>query len=534
MNYIDLPHQHVLSESLFSKLNTAITHQSSVCSNEFLLEQLSQSKTTTNVLMTLGQASKQPLLNLIKATEHIQLFVKKALPQVILSKNEAWLLPTTSDVNNINWALKLTENQRCSIENYQNELLSTCYWNLNKRVKLKSISSTVLFANKMELEVNYEDEMYISLNNTECKSFDDFENKSAHMIAEELEFTKFNDRNLAKNIHYSITISPPYLASNAKEDPLHQHWLALQQHWNDEVERLERKQFQIEKSKDTVSDNVKRFMSNFLTGQLNKKRTQTRELDKLKTVTLSKLSLQARSKAEKDINELILSLSLSMDKVVEATDIAEQELKWDKENSRLTQILDSSTKNSAQAERELEQFKLKSVDETKENNIALSNNWQHWLVEFCKTDFVNKVAEYPLKKINEFGAENTNNLEAYLHVQFNDMPNEQLIVGWNTLIDTYKWNSILKEELPQTADDIRVWLDSHAKSATKKLKQSIKNLIDADVKNKKQVRSEERKRVESATVAFKQMFSAYEQKVNGLNREHKSLMNNVEQLNNKK
>lgn len=60
----------------------------------------------------------------------------------------------------------------------------------------------------MELEVNYEDEMYISLNNTECKSFDDFENKSAHMIAEELDFTKFNDRNLAKKIHYSITISP--------------------------------------------------------------------------------------------------------------------------------------------------------------------------------------------------------------------------------------------------------------------------------------------------------------------------------------
>ncbi|OCH25833.1 hypothetical protein [Aliivibrio sp. 1S128] len=534
VNYIDLPHQHVLSESLFSKLNTAITHQSSVCSNEFLLEQLSQSKTTTNVLMTLGQSSKQPLLNLINATDHIQLFEKKALPQVILSKNEAWLLPTTSDVNSVNWALKLTENQRCSIENYQNELLSTCYWNLNKRVKLKSISSTVLFANQMELEVNYEDEMYISLNNTECKSFDDFENKSAHMIAEELNFTKFNDRNLAKKIHYSITISPPYLASNAKEDPLHQHWLALQQHWNDEVERLERKQFQIEKSKDTVSDNVKRFMSNFLTGQLNKKRTQTRELDKLKTVTLSKLSLQARSKAEKDINELILSLSLSMDKVVEATDIAEQELKWDRENSRLTQILDSSTKNSAQAERELEQFKLKSVDETKENNIELSNNWQHWLVEFCKTDFVNKVAEYPLKRINEFGAENTNNLKAYLHVQFNDMPNEQLIMGWNALIDTYKQNPILEKELPQTADDIRVWLNSHAKSTTKKLKQTIKNLIDADVKNNKQVLTEERKRVEFATVAFKQMFSAYEQKVNGLNREHKSLMNNVEQLNNKK
>lgn len=77
VNYIDLPHQHVLSESLFSKLNTAITHQSSVCSNEFLLEQLSQSKTTTNVLMTLGQSSKQPLLNLINATDHIQLFEKR-------------------------------------------------------------------------------------------------------------------------------------------------------------------------------------------------------------------------------------------------------------------------------------------------------------------------------------------------------------------------------------------------------------------------------------------------------------------------
>jgi len=534
VNYIDLPHQHVLAESLFHHLNTAITHQSSVISNELLLDKLSQNKTATNVLITLGQAANQPLSNLINASEHIQLFDTETLPQIILSKDEAWLLPIKSDVNSVNWALKLTENQRCSIENYQNELFSTGYWDLNKKVKLKGISSTVLFANKMEQEVNYEDEMYISLNNTECKSFDDFENKPALLIAHELNLTNFNNQNLAKNIHFSITISPPYLANNAKEDPLHQHWRDLQQCWVDEVDRLEHRQAQIEKSKESISANVKSFMGRFLTGQSNTMRTQIKLLGKLKIMTLSKLSLHERSKAEEDINQLISSLSSSMDKVVEATDIAEQELKWDKESSRLTQILDSLTKNSAQAERELEQFKLKSVDETKENNIALSNNWQHWLVEFCKTDFVDNVAEYSIQMINEFRAENTNNLKEYLRVQLNDMPNEQLIMGWNTLINTYKQNPHLEKELPQTADDIRVWLNTHAKSATKKLKQTIKNLIDADVKNNKQVLSEERKRVESATVAFKKMFSGYEQKENGLNREHKSLTNKVEQLKNKK
>lgn len=532
VNYIDLPHQHVLSESLFNHLNTAITYQSSVISNGLLLEQLSQNKTATNVLMTLAQAAKQPLLNLINATDHIQLFETKALPQVILSKDEAWLLPTTSDVNSVNWALKLTNNQRCSVENYQNELFNTGYWDLNKQIKLKDISSTVRFVDKIDHEINYENEMHVSLNNTECKSFTDFEDKSALKIADELNLTKFNDENLAKNIHYSMTISPPYLTNNAKEDPLHQHWRDLQQHWVDEVELLDRKQTQIEKSKDTVSDNVKRFMNNFLTGQLNKKRTQTRELDKLKTINLSNLSLHERSKAEEDINELILSLSSSMDKVAEATDIAEQELKWDRENSRLTQILNAAIKNSSQVINELEQFKLKSVEETKENNIALSNNWQHWLVEFCKTDFVDSVAEYPIRMINEFRAEN-NNLKEYLRIQLNDMPNEQLIMGWNKLINTYKQNPLLENELPKTADDIRVWLNAHAEMATKKLKKAIKNLIDADVTNNKKILSEGTKHVESATVAFKKMFFAYEQKDNGLNREHKSLTNKVAEFKSK-
>ncbi|MGR6837728.1 hypothetical protein ACU5DF_00950 [Aliivibrio wodanis] len=531
VNYIDLPHKHVLPKSLFNHLDTAIDQKISIITNGLLLDELTQKKTATNVLMTLGQASSRPLINLINATEHIQLFETKTLPQILLVEDEAWLLPTTSDVNSVNWALKLTNNQRCSVENYQNELFSTSYWDLNKQVKLKDISSKVLFVDKMDQKINYENEMNISLNNIECKSFTDFEDKSAHKIAEELNLTKFNDKNLAKNIHYSITISPPYLASNAKDDPLHQHWLDLQQHWVDEIELLEHKQTQIEKSKDTVSDNVKRFMSNFLTGQLNTKRTQTRELDKLKTITLSKLSLQERSKAEEDINKLTLSLSSSMDKVAEATDIAEQELKWDKESVRLTQILEAAIKNSSQAESELEQFKLRSVNDTKENNTALSKNWQDWLVKFCKTDFVDKVAEYPIKMINRWKTENTNNLKDFLRIQINNTPNEQLITGWNTLIDTYKENNLLLgKELPQTTDDIRLWLNEHAKDATSKLKKAIKKLIDTDVKNTKQTLSEETKYVESATVAFKQMFSAYEQKENSLNRENKSLTNKVDLL----
>jgi len=534
INYIDLPHQHVLSESLFSNLNTAITHQNSVISNELLLEQLSQNKTATNVLMTLGQAVNQPLLNLINATDHIQLFDTKTLPQVILSKDEAWLLPKISDVNSVNWALKLTNNQRCSVENYQHELFTTGYWGLNRQIKLKDISSTVRFVDKIDHEINYKNEMKIALNNTECKNFDEFENKPAMLIANELNLTKFNTKNLAKTIHYSMTISPPYLANNAKDDPLHQYWHQLQQRWVDEVERLEHRQAKIEKSKESISANVKNFMGRFLAGQSNTIRTQTKLLDKLKIMTLSNLSLHERSKAEEDINKLISSLSSSMDKVVEATDIAEQELKWDKENSRLTQIMDSSTKNSAQAEKELEQFNLKSVNETKENDIALSNNWQDWLVKFCKTDFVDNVAEYPIKMIHKFRAEIANNLQDYLRIQLNDMPNEQLITDWNTLLNTYKQNPLLANELPQTADDIRVWLNEHVNDATSKLKKAIKKLIESNEKNNKQVVAETKKHIESATVAFKKMFSEYEQKKNGLNREHKSLTNKVEQLNSKK
>ena len=385
---IDTVHKHIMPENLVSHLKNSMTkdgvYSFNLKNNKApmlwqLLDTQIMDFENHELLLSLEQMQSAIAEQLISQAGQIKLFDQPLLPQILFAEKDSWLLPLNIDKKAVNWALKLTENQKQSLENYQFTLQNSLHWKLYRQLEVRDIQSPLRFSDNIENAIECKKLIHRDLGNIECNNYDDFEHKKAEDIVAEKGLINFNRNLLSQNTLFKVTINPPLLPKNASLDSLHKQWQTVQNKWLAELENLKFRQANIEKSKEGLAESIKRYMVSFLKEHINKKTIFEKKLNELTAVDLPKLSPFSRQKMLTSVNELAKKLAESKENLAEEKDKVEQIKKWEEREAKLDSEFISLEQKYKQACSAQENFKSEMPSKLKANEETLLDCWHKWV-----------------------------------------------------------------------------------------------------------------------------------------------------------
>lgn len=545
---IDTAHQNIMHEYLMGHLEQAISGAGATgCflsnmseNNDALLWQLLDFEDAElvdgSMLLSLEQATPRLLNKLISQVEDIQLIDQPVMPQLFLSQDEQWFLPlknvqSSNESISVSWVLKLTDDQRQSVEDYQFELQDREKWLLNKQLYVRDLNTALRFADDIDQQVECLEESRIDLKSLECADYQEFEDKSAEELAKGL--IGFKRSNLAKATRYQIEIQPPYLATN-KEDSLHGQWNDARSLWSAEVARLKARNTRVETSRESLSDSIKSYMKSFLNVASNSKRSLDKKLVELEEVNLASLSPSHRKKSLSVINMLAEELLSSEEKLANQTDIAEQQKFWQEQKDKLIVNVEKAKKEVDTTKTALDSFILAKSTKQQEIIQNLTDKWKSWVngtvgllekPELVNLDSVAIISWYQ---------KNAEKLSDTLQGPDTRTVDVKLVEGWAKLLKQHKENKSLPESLSglslSNAEDIRALMSDKSKPEfDKSIKKSIDKLFKADEYEHKQAANALASQIKTIKQTLRKITDDYEQKNKGLKREEDQLVQQSEQ-----
>lgn len=388
---ISVAHKHVFPTSLPNYLSETLSQATHLYSqgdggklwNLFELDKV-DIMLDADIWFNLNQVSSLKLSQSTQKSKHIFL-TEKPLIQMVNTENEAWLLPEQNNIDHYNWVLKLSASQMVDCMELNDEISKTKNWQLNSQITVADIKSPVRYLEKIEHETLWKNSIELDLGKIECTDFEEYESVfqqgGALAFSNKRNLVEFDRKKSAKSISYSIDIQPPRLPLKAIEDKLHQQWTAAQEKWNGDSSSLQCQLDKIESRKTNLTDNVRNLMASFLTGQLNSQRTLQKELTQLSQIELHVLSSSQRNEQQSKIQKVADSILNRGKKLTDEQDKAEQQLQWQKKETKLNHDIQSAEKNLLTLNDDFSSFKAKNKGALDDKITLLSDGWLEFLTD---------------------------------------------------------------------------------------------------------------------------------------------------------
>ncbi len=420
---VDITHSHILPESLEFQISSAMMLPSSLSMNitgsdlSAIYGTVPISKEKLKELsfrFSLNQVTSNILGSLVSDARLIELFPQEFLPQILLTGNDSFMLPMDVNRSGINWVLKLSKDQVNSVNDYSSELESYEKWELNKSTRVEDLNTPIRFANDINNIVIRKSQSKINLNRLECNKFSEYESESSEALAKKYNLFGFDVSNLANEINYKLDIYPPLLPENSKLDGLNNEWSKVQSKWDDKVSTLKTKLNKIKTESDTLSDSIKSFMGNFLTGQIQASKKNRIEIERLDKIILSDLDKFERKDAINSLSDLTTKLGATAQKLNDQIDISEQTNRLKQE---LNTLEDSLSKAKALHDREgrdltdylsSKQAKLSGLDG------KLLSSWKDWVEGHLDSDKQSDCLSFNVADIVAWNKENSTGIKNFV------------------------------------------------------------------------------------------------------------------------
>ncbi|PVZ68913.1 hypothetical protein [Pelagibaculum spongiae] len=535
IDMVDMGHQHVMAESLPGHLARSMESKGFYLSNinrlaENALWQLLDiahlDLSQHQLLLSLEQIDSTKLKQFISKIDSIRLLEQAELPQILNSENDSWFLPLNNKIDSVSWSLKLTEDQKQSVENYLFDLHNSPSWQLNRDLTVDELGAPLRFSDAIETEIECAQELKINLDDLVCKNFYQFENMTAESLAEAKGLTEFKRTNLAKTIEYEITIHPPYLDSRSKDDSLHKHWQDTQAKWSIELERLRARLGRIEESKAGLAENIKRYMGGFLTGQLTNHRKLIKQLQDLESISLSDLSPSHRQEQVHVINEFVEKLSGTEEKLAEETDKAEQLKKWEEIKTKLEKECGNkyqqleTTDNKRNSFNSSKQLKIRTCQQ------ELVSQWEGLVAAANGLENRDKLVDFNSSNVTDWHELNKSSIDQFFSAPDFSPSDQNLLIQWRNLLEQHKDHAAFIEAITDkelTAEAVRTWLDKPSISLKNTLKKSVQKLKTNDEKHIKDIENQHSQHIDKFKAALRKSCEDFLQKNKGLSREESQL-----------
>jgi len=242
------------------------------------------------------------------------------------------ILPNYVELSKTNWLIKS--------ENLCDEILANlnCNWELKKEIKIKNlkIDSSIRFPEKIDQEICVSEQIFQNkqIDTESFQQYIDLRNTDSSMLEQKLKdifpnYFKLNRNLISHNVLYSVSIYPPNLPSDAKEDILVGLWETIQERWNKHLTGLESKISNHEKNLSGWAGNIN-FLKQLKLGQSQKFKEYRERIERLKCL-LGKLSPGERNQKYDEYRKLNQDIVDSIKKCDEEKKKAEEHSKLDKE-----------------------------------------------------------------------------------------------------------------------------------------------------------------------------------------------------------
>jgi len=191
--------------------------------------------------------------------------------------------------------------------------------------------------------------------------------------------TQFNRERIALEIAFSVTLHPPYLPKDAKLDDLHHQWEQTQQKWGRKIETLRELLQKVEEQEQSFKGKVKSLLKGLLTGNLQWKRTQDKQITELAQwlpLYADKLERQDKLDAINQVND---NLQSKLGNMQEEQDKAKQQIAWEEKRDDLKKQLGEAENHLDQSTQELDTFEVDYKLQEQEKSAELETQWQNFV-----------------------------------------------------------------------------------------------------------------------------------------------------------
>ena len=306
--------------------------------------------TSAFVVMPIDTATRSRLHVLTSRTDNIRLLDQPCPLDILVSDTEAsWMLPESSPVEGVNWCLKLSKEQQAEGMNVLSLLLEQARWTFHPAISVEDVDRALRFADSLEIERTSLPERAKELPDIFTVSMDDFLSKKAEDLAQDK--TMIDCDFMARTIHYTVSIHPPYCPAKATPDPLHDAWEKAQGQWDQGIEALRNMLQKLDDEKETLAARLANSLTRFFLGQNQTRRSMDKEIERLSHWTCSFAHSSVRMdhiEALQSVRSQISQQSVTFKQKVDET---KQQQVWEDQRKKIEQGLEKAKENHKDAKK---------------------------------------------------------------------------------------------------------------------------------------------------------------------------------------
>jgi len=333
------------------------------------------STTAGQQIINLNNADVASLQTLVKHCTQL-VCVEQPLSDMVLStSDEVLFLPqSTLQPNTAAWVVKLLEEQTSEAKAFLDKVLEQAPLRYQATCLLQQMVQPFRFLDEPKKVYQRQDWLEHDLGGIYLDGMTSFMNPDIDSLT--YDSTQFNRERIALEIEFTVTLHPPYLPTEAKLDDLHHQWEQTQQKWARKIETLRELLKNVEEQEQSFQGKVKSLLKGLLTGNLQWKRTQDKQITELAQwlpLYADKLERQDKLDAINKVND---NLQRKLGNMQEEQDKAKQQIAWEEKRDDLKKQLGEAENHLDQSTQELDTFEVDYKLQEQKKSAELEAQWQ--------------------------------------------------------------------------------------------------------------------------------------------------------------
>jgi len=356
--------------------NSELATLSELRQEKWLGYTLNQFSTTAGQhIINLNNADVASLQTLVKHCTQLAC-VEQPLSDMVLSiADELLFLPQNAlQSNTAAWVVKLVEEQIGEVKAFMARLWEDAPLRYQETCLLQEMLHPFRFLDEPKKVYQRQDWLEHRLEDIYLDAMTSFMAPDIESLTRNM--TQFNRKRIALEIGFSVTLHPPYLPKDAELDDLHDQWEETQHKWARKIETLRDLLKKVEEQEHSFKGKVKSLLKGLLTGNLQWKRTQDKQITELAQwlpLYADKLERQDKLDAINKVND---NLQRKLGNMQEEQDKAKQQIAWEEKRDDLKKQLGEAENHLDQSTQELDTFEVDYKLQEQKKSAELEAQWQ--------------------------------------------------------------------------------------------------------------------------------------------------------------
>lgn len=259
------------------------------------------------------------------------------IPNIVATTSGGWFIPDNAKNQEVNWSLKLDNQQSTELTNSLNQAFEAAQWQLDRSCSVEQLNSHFMFVDEANSVYQCKESLELNLEPVYTDSINSFLNDNIEdLTSSDTELTR---EFLAKSINFSVQRHPPYCPQGAGKAQLYNRWDSANNNWLTALADLDVKLVKLDKKRTSVSQSILSFFSSFSLGQQHKHKKLKKSIFELRQPDMFTATPAERAEQKNNYLDCFKQLSQDDQATNQAIDKAKLEKQWHDKKEQLAKSL---------------------------------------------------------------------------------------------------------------------------------------------------------------------------------------------------